>query len=140
MAQAGARDLGSVPGRAFDKAQDLPRKALEIAAREGRFEKEGWRLRKDGTRFWANVIIDAIHLDDGKLIGFAKITRDVTEKRQAQQALEQAQLELFQAQKMEAVGQLTGGIAHDFNKLLMAILPRDHAQTRGGRAERRRLD
>jgi PAS domain S-box-containing protein len=105
-----------------DKAQDLPQKALEIAARDGRFEKEGWRLRKDGTRFWANVIIDAIHLEDGKLIGFAKITRDVTEKRQAQQALEQAQLELFQAQKMEAVGQLTGGIAHDFNNLLMAIL------------------
>jgi PAS domain S-box-containing protein len=105
-----------------DRAQNLPQEALEIAARDGRFEKEGWRLRKDGTRFWANVIIDAIHLEDGKLVGFAKITRDVTEKRQAQQALEQAQLELFQAQKMEAVGQLTGGIAHDFNNLLMVIL------------------
>jgi PAS domain S-box-containing protein len=107
---------------AEDQADDLPRKALEIAAKEGRFEKEGWRVRRDGTRFWANVIIDAIHLEDGKLIGFAKITRDITEKRQAQQALEQAQQELFQAQKMEAVGQLTGGIAHDFNNLLMAIL------------------
>jgi PAS domain S-box-containing protein len=105
-----------------DKAQHLPQKALEIAAAEGRFEKEGWRVRKDGTRFWANVIIDAIHLEDGKLIGFAKITRDITEKRQAQEALERAQQELFQAQKMEAVGQLTGGIAHDFNNLLMAIL------------------
>jgi PAS domain S-box-containing protein len=105
-----------------DKAEDMPRKALEIAAREGRFEKEGWRLRKDGTRFWANVIIDAIHLEDGKLIGFAKITRDITEKRKAEQALEQAQQELFQAQKMEAVGQLTSGVAHDFNNLLMAIL------------------
>jgi PAS domain S-box-containing protein len=105
-----------------DRAQDLPQKALEIAAAEGRFEKEGWRVRKDGTRFWANVIIDAIHLEDGKLIGFAKVTRDITEKRQAQHALEQAQQELFQAQKMEAVGQLTGGIAHDFNNLLMAIL------------------
>jgi PAS domain S-box-containing protein len=105
-----------------DRAENLPRKALEIAANEGRFEREGWRLRKDGTRFWANVIIDAIHLEDGKLIGFAKVTRDITEKRQAQQALEHAQQELFQAQKMEAVGQLTGGIAHDFNNLLMAIL------------------
>ncbi|WEZ85536.1 PAS domain S-box protein (plasmid) [Rhizobium sp. 32-5/1] len=105
-----------------DRADDLPRKALEVAARDGRFEKEGWRLRKDGTRFWANVIIDAIHLEDGTHIGFAKVTRDITEKRLAQQALEQAQQELFQAQKMEAVGQLTGGVAHDFNNLLMAIL------------------
>jgi len=105
-----------------DKADDLPRRALEIAASEGRFEREGWRLRKDGTRFWANVIIDPIRAEDGTLIGFAKITRDITEKRQSQEALERAQLELFQSQKMEAVGQLTGGIAHDFNNLLMAIL------------------
>jgi PAS domain S-box-containing protein len=105
-----------------DKAAELPRKALEIAASEGRFEKEGWRLRKDGSRFWASVIIDPIRGDDGTLIGFAKVTRDVTEKRQAQEALERAQQELFQAQKMEAVGQLTGGIAHDFNNLLMAVL------------------
>ncbi|MCS4093997.1 PAS domain S-box protein [Rhizobium sp. BK176] len=105
-----------------DKADDLPRRALEIAACEGRFEREGWRVRKDGTRFWANVIIDAILAEDRTLIGFAKITRDITEKRQSQEALERAQLELFQAQKMEAVGQLTGGVAHDFNNLLMAIL------------------
>jgi PAS domain S-box-containing protein len=105
-----------------DRAGELPRKALEIAEREGRYEKEGWRVRKDGTRFWANVIIDALRHDDGTIIGFAKVTRDITEKRQAQQALEQAQQELFQAQKMEAVGQLTGGVAHDFNNLLMAIL------------------
>jgi PAS domain S-box-containing protein len=106
-----------------DKEADLPRRALEIASREGRFEKEGWRVRKDGTRFWASVIIDAIRLEeDDTLIGFAKVTRDVTEKRQAQEALERAQQELFQAQKMEAVGQLTGGVAHDFNNLLMAVL------------------
>jgi PAS domain S-box-containing protein len=105
-----------------DRAEELPRKALEIAEREGRFEKEGWRVRKNGTRFWANVIIDALRHDDGTIIGFAKVTRDITEKRQAQQALEQAQQELFQAQKMEAVGQLTGGVAHDFNNLLMAVL------------------
>lgn len=105
-----------------DKAEKLPRSALEIATSEGRFEKEGWRVRKDGTRFWASVIIDAIRADDGTLLGFAKVTRDVTEKRQAHEALERAQQELFQAQKMEAVGQLTGGIAHDFNNLLMAVL------------------
>jgi len=105
-----------------DRAAGLPATALKTAASEGRFEREGWRVRKDGSRFWANVIIDAIHSDDGTIIGFAKITRDITEKRQAQEALERAQQELFQAQKMEAVGQLTGGIAHDFNNLLTAIL------------------
>jgi PAS domain S-box-containing protein len=105
-----------------DKAEELPRRALEIATTEGRFEKEGWRVRKDGTRFWASVIIDAIRSEDGSLIGFAKVTRDVTEKRNAQEALERAQQELFQAQKMEAVGQLTGGMAHDFNNLLTAVL------------------
>jgi PAS domain S-box-containing protein len=105
-----------------DRAEELPRKALETASRDGRFEKEGWRVRKDGTRFWATVIIDAIRTEEGSLIGFAKVTRDITDKRQAQEALEAAQRELFQAQKMEAVGQLTGGVAHDFNNLLMAIM------------------
>jgi PAS domain S-box-containing protein len=98
-----------------DRADGLPARALEAAASEGRFEREGWRLRKDGSRFWANVIIDPIRNSHGQLIGFAKITRDISEKRAAQEAI-------FQAQKMEAVGQLTGGLAHDFNNLLMAIL------------------
>jgi PAS domain S-box-containing protein len=105
-----------------DRVERLPERALEIAAAEGRFEKEGWRVRKDGTRFWANVIIDPIRDDFGTMVGFAKVTRDITEKREAQQALEHAQLELFQAQKMEAVGQLVGGVAHDFNNLLTAVL------------------
>jgi PAS domain S-box-containing protein len=105
-----------------DRAAELPQRALEIAAREGRFEQEGWRIRKDGARFWANAVIDAVRDGSGKLIGFAKVTRDITERREAQQALEQAQLALFQVQKMDALGQLTGGVAHDFNNLLMAIL------------------
>lgn len=105
-----------------DRATELPRRALETAAREGRFEAEGWRLRKDGTRFWASVVIDRIQNDMGELIGFAKITRDITERRQAQEALAQAQAALFQSQKMEAVGQLTGGVAHDFNNLLTVIV------------------
>jgi PAS domain S-box-containing protein len=105
-----------------DRADELPRKALETAAAEGRFEKEGWRIRKDGTRFWASVIIDAIRNAEGELLGFAKVTRDITEKRESQRALDQAREELFQAQKMEAVGQLIGGVAHDFNNLLMAVL------------------
>jgi len=97
-----------------DRAAEIPRIALETAASEGRFETEGWRLRKDGSRFWASVIIDTIRSDNGQLIGFAKVTRDLTEKR----AIEE---QLRQSQKMEAVGQLTGGIAHDFNNLLTGI-------------------
>jgi PAS domain S-box-containing protein len=104
-----------------DQAAALPQKALEIATREGRFEKEGLRVRKDGTKFWANVVIDTIRNSDGSLLGFAKITRDITERVKAQQALDETREALIQAQKMEAIGHLTGGIAHDFNNLLMAI-------------------
>jgi len=107
---------------AEDRERGEPQRGLDMARREGRFEREGWRQRKDGTRFWAHVIIDAIRNDDGEILGFAKITRDITEKLEAQKALNQAREELFQAQKMEAIGQLTGGIAHDFNNLLMAVL------------------
>ena len=105
-----------------DMATELPNRALATAEREGKFEAEGWRVRKDGTRFWAHVVIDSIRDDQGRLLGFAKITRDLTERREAQRALEQAREAFFQAQKIEAVGQLTGGVAHDFNNLLMAIL------------------
>jgi len=105
-----------------DRAAGLPWKALDIAAKDGRFENEGWRVRKDGSRFWASVVIDAIRGDDGSLLGFAKVTRDITEKKEAQRKLEEVREELFQAQKMEAVGQLAGGIAHDFNNLLMAVM------------------
>jgi PAS domain S-box-containing protein len=119
-----------------DRATELPRRALETAAREGKFEAEGWRLRKDGTRFWASVVIDPIRNDQGELIGFAKITRDITERRQAQEALEQAQAALFQAQKMEAVGQLTGGVAHDFNNLLTIIVNNLDLLTRNARDPR----
>jgi PAS domain S-box-containing protein len=98
----------------------LPDKALAAAVRDGRYEAEGWRCRKDGSRFWAGVLVDAIY-DNGQLIGFAKITRDLSERREAQIQLEQSREQLFQAQKMEAIGQLTGGIAHDFNNLLTGI-------------------
>jgi PAS domain S-box-containing protein len=104
-----------------DRKSGLPQRALETATREGRYEKEGWRVRKDGTKFFAHVIIDTIRNDDGSLFGFAKITRDITERRAAQRALEETREALIQAQKMEAIGHLTGGIAHDFNNLLMAI-------------------
>ncbi len=105
-----------------DREAGLPQVALDTAAREGRFEKEGWRIRKDGSKFMANVVIDAIRTPDGALLGFAKITRDITELRAAERALQEAREALFQSQKMDAIGQLTGGVAHDFNNLLMVIL------------------
>ena len=97
-----------------DIAAGIPSRGLRTATREGRFETEGLRVRKDGSRFWANVVIDPIR-DKGELVGFAKITRDITERRATEERLRHAQ-------KMEAVGQFTGGAAHDFNNLLMAIL------------------
>jgi PAS domain S-box-containing protein len=100
----------------------VPDRALETARKVGRYEAEGWRVRKDGTRFWASVVLDAIRDDDGNLVGFAKITRDMTEKREAQLRLDESREQLFRSQKMEALGQLTGGLAHDFNNLLTAIL------------------
>jgi PAS domain S-box-containing protein len=105
-----------------DRAGGLPQKALAIAASKGKFETEGWRVRKDGSRFWASVVIDAILDQNGTLIGFAKITRDISEKNKAERALDETRDALFQAQKMEGIGQLTGGIAHDFNNLLMVIM------------------
>ncbi|WP_322102214.1 PAS domain S-box protein [Paraburkholderia sp. J41] len=104
-----------------DAAQGAPERGLAIAARDGRFETEGWRVRKDGSRFWANVVIDAIRDEDGTLIGFAKITRDVTERKAAQEQLESARAALLQSQKMEAIGKLTGGVAHDFNNVLQVL-------------------
>src|SRR5215218_480185 len=100
----------------------VPKQALETARETGRYEAEGWRMRKDGTRFWASVVIDAIRDENGELLGFAKITRDMSEKREAQLRLEESREQLFRSQKMEALGQLTGGLAHDFNNLLTAIL------------------
>ncbi|WP_336355754.1 PAS domain S-box protein [Pseudomonas granadensis] len=105
-----------------DRELGEPQRSLEIATREGRFENKSWRMRKDGTRFLAHVVVDAIRGDTGILLGFAKITRDITEAHQSRQALEKTREALFQAQKMQAIGQLSGGIAHDFNNLLTVIL------------------
>ena len=107
---------------AEDQAKEVPLRALATAASEGRYEAEGWRVRKDGTRFWASVVLDRISDAKGDVVGFAKITRDITERREGQQRLEAAREQLYQSQKMDAVGQLTGGVAHDFNNLLTIII------------------
>jgi PAS domain S-box-containing protein len=105
-----------------DRQAGAPQRGLDQAKLHGKWETQGWRVRKDGTRFWASVVINAIRDRAGNIIGFAKITRDITEWRDAQEALKKAQEQLVQAQKMEGIGQLTGGIAHDFNNLLTVIL------------------
>ena len=122
-------DPSEIIGRHFsqfytpeDLELGIPTKALSQARETGRFEAEGWRVRKNGSRFWASVIIDRIVDDDGKLIGFAKVTRDLTESKKAEDELSRIQEQLAAAQKLEAVGQLSGGIAHDFNNLLMIVL------------------
>ena len=122
-------DLAEIVGQHFslfyteeDRVAGVPQLALETAARTGKYEAEGWRVRKDGSKFRALVVIDRIRDEQGNLVGFAKVTRDVTERYEAQQDLKTTQEKLSGAQKMEAVGQLSGGIAHDFNNLLMIVI------------------
>lgn len=122
-----------------DQAAGKPARALKIAQETGHYEEEGWRVRKDGSFFWASVVIDPIRDSDGSLVGFAKITRDISERRDAQQRLEQVQRQLAESQKMDALGQLTGGVAHDFNNLLMIISGNLHRIKREVTSERGRL-
>jgi PAS domain S-box-containing protein len=83
----------------YDVRAGKPRWELEVAAREGRFEDEGWRLRNDGSRFWANVIITAVKDNSGTLIGFSKVTRDITERMLAQKSLEESRLKLQESER-----------------------------------------
>ena len=105
-----------------DRDAGVPDAVLLEARREGKSAGEGWRVRKDGSRFWAETTIRAVRNERGETIGFAKIVRDVTERRLAQEALERTRDALAISQKMETIGQLTGGVAHDFNNILAVIL------------------
>lgn len=98
-----------------DLAGGKPEALLAAARADGRAEDEGYRVRKNGERFWANVVITALESDSGEHIGFAKITRDLSQFRKLEE-------QMRHAQKMEAVGRLAGGIAHDFNNLLSVVL------------------
>jgi len=105
-----------------EREAGTPGAELKQAVEWGSVETEGWRVRKDGTRFYAQAVLTALRAEDGGLRGFAEITRDVTEHRAQEQALEESRAALAQAQKMESLGQLTGGMAHDFNNLLTVVI------------------
>jgi PAS domain S-box-containing protein len=109
-----------------ERLRGEPARALHVAAYEGKHVAEGWRVRRDESVFWASIVIEAIRDESSTIVGYAVITRDITERREAQEALARAQEQLAQSQKMEALGQLTGSIAHDFNNLLMIVS--GHAQ------------
>jgi PAS domain S-box-containing protein len=94
-----------------DRDRRHPDHELEVASREGRFEEEGWRVRRDGETFWANVVITALRDDDGTLVGFAKVTRDLTERRAAQEALRASAEEL--ARSNAELERFASAAAHD---------------------------
>jgi PAS domain S-box-containing protein len=121
-----------------DRARGEPQRALATAIAEGKYEMEAWRVRRDGTYFWASVVIDPIYDEEGRLNGFAKITRDITERRKAYEELEEARAAVFQSQKLQALGELTGGVAHDFNNLMTVIRGAADLLSRPGLTEEKR--
>jgi PAS domain S-box-containing protein len=119
-------DAAEVVGRHFslfytpeDRDRGHPAEELVIAAREGRYEEEGWRVRKDGSRFWANVLITALRNDHGTLIGFAKVTRDLTERRAADEAVRRVNQELRRTN--EELQEFASAAAHDLQEPLRTI-------------------
>jgi PAS domain S-box-containing protein len=104
-----------------DRLAGIPGRALQAALEHGKYTAEGWRVRKDGSLLWASVVLEAIRDESGAIIGFAKMTRDISDRRRAREALEAAQAQLLRSQKMDSLGKLTAGLAHDFNNLLMIV-------------------
>jgi signal transduction histidine kinase len=104
-----------------DRAAGIPEQELQSAALDGKHETTAWRVRKDGNRFMADVVLHAMRDEAGRLTGFGRVTRDITRRYELGLELEKTRESLAQAQKLEAVGKLTGGIAHDFNNLLTVM-------------------
>jgi PAS domain S-box-containing protein len=102
-----------------DRAIGHPAAELEIAARVGRHEEEGWRVRKDGTHFWANVVLNAVRDDQGELLGFAKVTRDLTERRASDDALRAANQRL--ARTNRELDRFAAVAAHDLQEPLRTV-------------------
>jgi PAS domain S-box-containing protein len=115
---------------AEDLREDKPMTDLRIAATQGRFEEEGWRIRKDGSRFRANVVITALFDQHGILIGFTRIVRDLTASGRAEEAIQAARAELARVARVTTVGELTASIAHEINQPLSAIVNNANASRR----------
>jgi PAS domain S-box-containing protein len=113
-----------------DLERGRPQTALVTAMDDGRSEDEGWRVRKDGSRFWANVVITPLRDQEGKLIGFSKITRDLSERKQAANVVQAARSELARMARVTTVGELTASVAHEINQPLAAIVNNANACTR----------
>ena len=113
-----------------DLRKGKPAMALRKAAAEGRFADEGWRVRKDGSRFRANAILTRIARPARRIDGFCQITRDLTESRRAEEAVQAAQAELARVVRATTLGELTASIAHEINQPLAAIVNNANASRR----------
>jgi PAS domain S-box-containing protein len=114
-----------------DVERGKPELALKVAAEKGHYDDEGWRVRKDGTRFYANVVITAVLDQAGCLRGYSKVTHDITERKRAEEELRKAQAELAHAARVTTLGELTASIAYEINQPLAAVVVHGYASLRG---------
>jgi len=105
-----------------DRLAGRPERLLEEATAHGRVDEEGWSVRKDGSRFWSFVSVTALRDPAARLIGFAKVTHDLTERRRADEEKSRLSAQMLQGQKLQAIGQLSAGIAHEINNPVGYIL------------------